>query len=320
MAPVIVLGDVLLDYMYQVEEMPPVGGDAAIFSQEQHPGGAGLNTSIGLAASGVRSALVGAVGDDEQGRRLEQRLSEGGVDTSHLRRGSATGYVLSFADAHGERTMFSCRASSAAPVELTAELGAALERTPLLFLSGYGLQDRDQAESYLACARRVKGAGGLVAFDPTPVIGRVAAAVVEAAVALTDVLLPNEAELKAVSGRDRLKEAIRWALGRVSHLGLKLGRSGSLTAVVRGGAPIVLERPAPEVSVMDTAGAGDAFNAGFLAALVRGLPPEKWGEWGNDLAARVVAKRGASLHPHTVPAFLRGPSDHCGPGSGWWRR
>lgn len=293
--PVIVLGDLLVDYVVQIQALPPAGGDAVIHSWEVHPGGAGLNTSVGLSLLGVSSALVGVVGEDNEGERLRRHLAERGVDTSFLQRQGRTGYVLSLVDAHAERTMFSYRGSSATPVELTTGLELALNRTPLLFVSGYGLQHRDQAEVYLAAARRVKEGGGLVAFDPTPVISQVDRRVVERVLALADILLSNEAELQTLTGCDRLEDAIGLTLRRVHRLGLKLGQRGAKVAVVKAGEALVMECPTREVAAVDTTGAGDAFNVGFLAALLYGLPPRTWGEWGNNLAARVVMKKGASL-------------------------
>lgn len=289
--PVIVLGDVLVDRVYQIEALPPPGGDAAVRTVEEFPGGAGLNVSVGLAALGVPCRLAATVGDDPEGDRLLGYLSTCGVEVAAVARRGTTGHVLSLVDRAGERTMFSFRGAAAAPVELTPQLEAALEVTPLLFFSGYGLQSRSQAGSYLTAARRVKEHGGLVALDPAPVAGAVAPETMEEALAVTDILLPNEAELKILAGSGAPAEAVPSILERVSVLGLKRGAAGSFVASAAG----IWECPAAPVVAVDTTGAGDAFDAGFLAALLRGLPPPVWGEEGNRLAARAVTKRGAPV-------------------------
>jgi sugar/nucleoside kinase (ribokinase family) len=311
MEPVVVLGDALVDMVYRVEALPPVGGDAAIRERVRRPGGAGLNVAVGLAGVGVPCSLLAVVGDDEEGAWLARHLEEHGVDTSLLARRGTSGYVVCFADAQGERTMFSFRGACAEPVELDGggerarALSATLARTPLLFVSGYGLQERAQGESWVECARRAKAAGALVALDPAPVVGRADPWTLEPLLELVDVLLPNEAELQAFAagwsappGGERplsLEAAVQEVRRRIPYLGVKLGRRGALVAAANWAG--VVECPAQPVEAAETTGAGDAFDAGFLAALLRGLPPEGWGAEGNRLAARVVSKLGVAPFP-----------------------
>ncbi|MEW6105339.1 MAG: carbohydrate kinase family protein [Bacillota bacterium] len=309
--PVIVFGDALVDHVCEIELMPPVGGDAVIRSSEKHPGGAGLNTSTGLALLGVSCHLVTTVGDDEDGRYLRRHLESVGVGVSHVRSGGTTGYVLSFVDSVGERTMFSYRGAASLPLEVTPGLEEALEHAPLILASGYGLQDAEQAELYLDAAERVGKAGGIVAFDPTPVVGQLARSIVERMLAVADVVLANGSELRTLSGCENMECGIESILQRTPCLGLKLGQRGSIVALgptagtsrVLGVSglhqtelePAVLRCPARPVKAVDTTGAGDAFNAGFLASLLYGMPPRAWGEWGNSMAARVIVRKGASL-------------------------
>ena len=309
--PVIVFGDALVDHVCEIELMPPVGGDAVIRSSGKHPGGAGLNTSTGLALLGVSCHLVTTVGDDEDGRYLRRHLESVGVGVSHVRSGGTTGYVVSFVDSGGERTMFSYRGAASIPLEMTPGLEEALEHAPLILVSGYGLQDAEQAELYLDAAERVRKAGGIVAFDPTPVVGQLARGIVERMLAVADVVLANASELRTLSGCENMECGIESILQRTPCLGLKLGQRGSIVALgPAAGAsrissvsglrrtdlqPARLECPARRVEAVDTTGAGDAFNAGFLASLLYGMPPRAWGEWGNSMAARVIVRKGASL-------------------------
>ncbi|NLG80255.1 MAG: carbohydrate kinase family protein [Firmicutes bacterium] len=309
--PVIVFGDALVDHVCEIELMPPVGGDAVIRSSGKHPGGAGLNTSTGLALLGVSCHLVTTVGDDEDGRYLRRHLESVGVGVSHVRSGGTTGYVVSFVDSGGERTMFSYRGAASIPLEMTPDLEEALEHAPLILVSGYGLQDAEQAELYLDAAERVRKAGGIVAFDPTPVVGQLARGIVERMLAVADVVLANASELRTLSGCENMECGIESILQRTPCLGLKLGQRGSIVALgPAAGAsrissvsglrrtdlqPARLECPARRVEAVDTTGAGDAFNAGFLASLLYGMPPRAWGEWGNSMAARVIVRKGASL-------------------------
>ncbi|MGE5592162.1 MAG: carbohydrate kinase family protein [Betaproteobacteria bacterium] len=308
-APAVVFGDALVDRVCEIDEMPAAGGDAVIRSSGNFPGGAGLNTSTSLAALGVPCSLVTTVGDDEDGRYLRRHLEAAGVDVSYVGSKGATGYVLSFADSSGERTMFSWRGAASIPVEVTPGLERALQSAPLLLVSGYGLHDDEQAALYLKAAEMVGRAGGIVAFDPAPIVGQLHGRLVERMIAVADVLLANASELRAISGCEAMESGIRAVLQRMPCLGLKLGRLGSMVALgpsaaascipgVSGLRPaelnsVVIECPARPVSAVDTTGAGDAFNAGFLAAVLYGMPPRAWGEWGNAMAARVIVRKGA---------------------------
>ena len=310
--PAIVLGDALLDHVYRIEAVPPVGGDAVIRSSEKHPGGAGLNTSIGLALLGVPCYLPTTVGDDEEGRYLRRHLGSAGVDVSHVRFQGTTGHVLSFVDCGGERTMFSYRGAASIPLDMTPGLREALECAPLILVSGYCLQDARQAAPCLDAAERVGDAGGVVAFDPTPVVGQLARDVLDHMLTIADVVLANASELRTLSGCESVDSGIQSILELTPCLGLKLGRRGSIVALgptartsclgaasglrlAELSAPAIFECPARQIKAVDTTGAGDAFNAGFLASLLYGLPPRAWGEWGNSMAAQVVVKKGAFL-------------------------
>jgi ribokinase len=308
--PAVVLGDALVDYVCKVDEMPMAGGDAQIRSCERRPGGAGLNASVCLASLKVSCCLVTAVGDDENGRYLTRHLAAAGVDSSHIRSTGTTGYVISFADSGGERTMFSYRGASSTPMEMTPALERALDHTPLLMVSGYCLQDDEQAKKCLNAAQRVRRTGGMVAFDPTPVVGRLAIGAVERMLEATQVLLCNSRELQTLTGCEAVESGIRAILQRVPCIGVKLGRRGSIVALRRGTAahwspgdrspdsaesePEILRCPTRPVRAADTTGVGDAFNAGFLAALLYGSPLSSWGVWGNVVAAKVIMSRGVS--------------------------
>jgi sugar/nucleoside kinase (ribokinase family) len=288
--PVLVLGDALLDQVYRVEALPPRGGDAAISEFTRRPGGAGLNVATGLAALGVGCALVTTVGEDAPGRELLEHLKVAGVDRRFVSQAGVTGQVLSFADAHGERTMFSYRGAAATPPEWSADLVAALAGTPLVFVSGYGLKEPAQAERYLGCLARAKAAGGQIAFDPAPVVSQLDRAVVARVLGFTDLLLLNAAEWVALTGQAAADGAWPASLGPVGVVGLKQGARGSRVAKRDGGSVETVACPAEEVEAADTTGAGDAYDAGFLAAWLSGAGPHEWGAAGNRAAAaRLVA-------------------------------
>lgn len=101
-------------------------------------------------------------------------------------------------------------------------------------------------------------------------------------IAEADYLLINEDEAKLYSKRRTLAQAEAFWKEHARHTVIKLGAKGSRWISRRG----IVEEPAPEVRAVDTTGAGDAFNAGFLAGLLSGMPARRALRLGNTVGAR----------------------------------
>jgi sugar/nucleoside kinase (ribokinase family) len=106
--------------------------------------------------------------------------------------------------------------------------------------------------------------------------------------AAATIFFPNLMEARALTGRRRPEEALARLAGMVTLPVIKLGSEGAI-AWQHGR---VLHAPSPRVKVVDSTGAGDAFNGGFLAAFLQGRPVQECLERGNACAARSVAAPG----------------------------
>lgn len=301
---VAVIGDALIDYQYWVKNMPPVGGDEMISMSNKSSGGSAANSAIALGIQHIRTAFCGRVGSDENGQWIKDRMTASGVDISCMQYGESTGYVLSVIDKSSERTMLSFRGASAEPLVYTPELQQMLQSTKLLLISGYSLMNPRQASLSLTAAHETHMAGGLVALDTSPVIAQIAPDILNQMLDVTDIILPNKSELKAMTDAEDIAAGIEKLLARVPCIGLKLGSEGSMAAIRAGFvspcgvtfiANTICRAAANRVIPIDTTGAGDAFNAGFIAALLQSAEPQRWIENGNELAAKVVSQKGASL-------------------------
>lgn len=318
----VVLGDVLMDRVLRVEALPARGGDAPVLAWEERPGGAGLNIACSLARLGVPCVVVSRVGEDEAGRRLVEHLAMSGVDPSFVGTGGATGSVISVVDAGGERTMLSWRGAAAAPPELGRKLEAVLRAAPALVVSGYGLLHPAQAAVYREAALIASEAGAVVALDPGPMAGRIPLQPLQAMLALTDVLMAGARELAELASRlpgrlsppgpsepGPVEDSVRRLLEWVPCIAAKLGAEGSILAASAqsGRLPsarlrsalgetdsLWIRHPVRPVAAADTTGAGDAFDAGLLAALLMGLPPDRWLALAHQTAVSLLASRRSS--------------------------
>jgi 2-dehydro-3-deoxygluconokinase len=251
--------------------------------------------------------LVSAVGEDSLSEALLKEASQQGLRTDYVVRNASRqpGLYLIETNARGERSFIYWRSQSAARLMLDAEhaarLYAAIDTCALLYFSGITLAilDDERRERLFHLARAVRKRGGWVAFDsnyrPRLWADRDEAVrwVDAALAAASHVLLTFDDEV-LLHGDANPAVTLQRVLGSgAQDAVVKLGAEG---CVVRCGAESeALAVPAEVVTVVDTTAAGDSFNAGYLAARLRGATPEAAARAGTRLAGRVVAFPGAII-------------------------
>ncbi len=246
-----VVGSVNLDVVVAVPRLPGPGETVVGGDRRELPGGKGANQAVAAARLGSAVAFVGRVGADVAGRRLRADLLAEGVDVTHLREDAdaPSGIALIGVEAGGENAIVVSPGANGrvgpGDVEAAREL-----------LAGAGVVALQHEIPPAAVAAAAAAAGGRVVLNPAPARELACRA---------DVLVPNRGELARLAGPGAPAEA-------AARLGLPavvvtLGAGGAL--VVADGAhaePVV----APEVRVVDTTGAGDAFCGALVDALDRG--------------------------------------------------
>ncbi len=287
---VLVLGDINLDIFGRGDGPLRPGCDNLSPVLELHCGGVGANLAIALSRWGIPVRLAGCVGRDVFADYVMSRLARFPIDLSSVEktRKAATGLFFISVGRNGERTFFGSRGANDWSNQLPAN-PRILGRTTLFLTVGYaflGLRSRKRALRMMDASRREQVA---VALD----VGEAAShrpEVLRAALPLVTILFSTGKEACALTGMRKPEEAAGKLLGRGPHtVILKLGAKGC--SVIRR--ERVLRVPACPVDATDTTGCGDAFDAAFLQAMLRGSSFEEAGLLANACGAAAAEVLGA---------------------------
>ena len=264
-------------------------------SLELKVGGAESNVAIALSRLGVSAGWVSFLGDDETGQLVLDRVRGEGVDTSRVRRlrDHPTGLYLREQVGTATRVYYYRRDSAASAMAEDAFDPGYLEEAEFLHLTGITPALSEECRQFVLWVAEGAGESGTrLSFD---VNYRSKLWSPEEARAFTEELLPRvdlffagDEEAQALWGRDD-EEFLRELAGMgPQEVVLKRGKEGSV--VVLGGE--VLEQPAFPVEEVDAVGAGDAFDAGYLAGHLWGLEAEERLRVANAMGALSVATLG----------------------------
>lgn len=253
-------------------------------------GGSAANTVAGVASLGGRAAYVGKVGADPLGEVFTREIRAGGVTFEPaVDPALGTGRCLVNVTDDAQRTMstFLGAASALTPADVDT---AVLEDSAVVYLEGYLFDPEPARHAFELSADAARSAGRKVAMTLSDafVVERHREALLRFLPRI-DVLLANEAEIKALWRADDRDQALARTGEAVRMAAVTLGAEGSV--VLLDGRRIA--SAAGEVAaVTDTTGAGDQFAAGFLLGLARELPPHVCAELGHLAAGEVISHWG----------------------------
>jgi ribokinase len=286
MSRIVVVGDVMVDVVTRLSGPVAPGSDSPARVAFEG-GGQAANTAAWAAVAGAQVALVARVGDDSAGRTAVADLEVLGVDARVAVDGERpTGTVVVLVAADGERTMFPDAGANGAlgSADFPEDLLVAGDH---LHVAGYALLRDGSRDAALSALERARAAGMSTSVDPS------SASLLSGGLRQlgkgVGLLMPNGLEARALTGLESPVAAARVLAEAFPEVVVTLGEGGALwtdgSEVVR----VAAER----AEAIDTTGAGDAFAAGYLAARLRGAPPEDALAAGGTLAARAVTTMGA---------------------------
>ncbi len=281
MKKILVAGDINVDLICSgYQTFPAPGKEVLVEDFVMTLGGSSAICAMGLARLGNPVAFIGKVGADSWGDYCVETLRAAGIDVSGLTRDPAlrTGVTISITSA-SDRALVTFAGSIAAL--RAADVDAwALDDASHLHVSSFFLQQdlRPAFRRLFALARSTGLSTSLdPGFDPAERWDRDLLETLEA----VDLLLPNEVELAAISGTAELADGLRRIGNGRTRIVAKLGPRG--TATLANDA--LLEIPAFAIDPVDTTGAGDSFDAGFLHAWLREQPMRECLRWGSACGA-----------------------------------
>jgi sugar/nucleoside kinase (ribokinase family) len=268
----LVVGDCNPDLVIRGGDVEPAFGQAErlVEKAELTIGASAAIVACGAARLGLRTALVAAVGDDLFGRFMLDALAERDVDTR--------GCVIDPARPTGLTVVLSRpgdRAILTAPGAIGALRADLVDRDLLrsarhVHVASYFLQPALQ-QDVPALFEEARAAGATTSLDVNWDPAERWNSGIRAALGATDVFFPNAMEARRVAGLDDVDAAVAMLATWGPVVAAKLGASGGLA---RRGKEVV-RAPALDVDAVDTTGAGDGFDAGFIAGHLAGWSLER---------------------------------------------
>ncbi len=279
-AGVIGFGALNVDKLYSVENIASKDEESFIKSETDTPGGSAANTIVGLSRLGCSTSIIGKIAEDEDGDLIEYHLAVNGVYSNNLiySETGSTGKCLGFVDENGERCLYIDPG-----VNDEIKIG---EINPLNIM-------RCKIMHYTSF---VGDSFNALSFDPGMLYVQKGFDELRPILERTNILLINESELRLLCNNNEspLKEL---AIGFLD-LGIE-------TVVVKKGAEGVFamnnssecEVEPFKCDVVDTTGAGDSFNSGFLYSYLKGYDLEKSCRIGNWVASKAIEGFGMEKFP-----------------------
>jgi 2-dehydro-3-deoxygluconokinase len=311
---VTVLGDINVD----LELLLPVGRHIEHRNPEPSlsGGGSAANAAAALARLGVPVRFVGVVGNDAFGTAAVESLAGVGVDVGAVRvlPGGETVAVIVVVPPGADRIIYVWPPRGGAHTDLRPdEAVAASAESSWIHVSGIALRGNPAGEALIQAMSVARAGGTPVSLDLNLRLENWGwesgfRSVVDRAVDASSIVLGGAIdEFRALTGSSDPTEAVRMLAGNGRTVIARLGADG---AIASDGSRVVAS-PGHEVVVVDTLGAGDSFDAGFIDATLRGLDLERSLAYANAVAAITVGRHGARDTPTRaeVEAFLESRDD-----------
>lgn len=292
-AEIIGFGALNVDKLYSVEDIVSADEESFIKDETDTPGGSAANTIVGLARLGCDTSIIGKIAEDEDGDLIEYNLAINGVYTNNLiySETGSTGKCLGFVDKNGERCLY-----ISPGVNDDIKIGEInplnIMRCKIMHYTSFvGDSFNTQIELLEKLSKQT-----LLSFDPGMLYVQKGFEELKPILERTDILLINESELRLLCNNSD---------SSIKQLAVNFLDLGIETVVVKQGSSGVYatngtqecQVDSYECNVVDTTGAGDSFNSGFLYSVLKGFDLEKSCMMGNWVASKAIEGFGMEKFP-----------------------
>lgn len=291
---VLVIGSANMDMVVSTLRFPSPGETLLGTKFEMFPGGKGANQAVSCAKLGCRTFFIGKMGNDEFQKKLSCKMIDDGINLNHLYidEKESTGIAFITVDNVGQNEIIVISGSNMKLMPEDIKKKESIFSEVKVILS----QLEIPLESVIEAGRIAKKNGNIFILNPAP-----ARSLPDELLQLLDYITPNESELEFLSGikikdEQTAQAGAKALLARgVKNVVVTLGKFGAL--FVNDNSSMMF--PANKVQVVDTTGAGDAFNGAFAYYLSEGFEINKVIKAANIVASLSVMKMGAqSSMPH----------------------
>lgn len=292
-AEVIGFGALNVDKLYSVDKIVSADEESFITNETDTPGGSAANTIVGLARLGCDVSIIGKIAEDDDGDLIEYNLAINGVYTNNLiySETGSTGKCLGFVDKDGERSLYiSPGVNDDIKIDEINPLN--IMRCKIMHYTSFvGDSFKTQIEMLEKLSQET-----LLSFDPGMLYVQKGFDELKPILDRTDILLINESELRLLCNNSDAS---------LKELAINFLDLGIETVVVKQGSKGVYaisndeecQVGAYECDVVDTTGAGDSFNSGFLYSYLKGYGLEKSCKIGNWVASKSIEGFGMEKFP-----------------------
>ncbi len=288
---IITIADTCVDIILDLGDKLPQFGQVEQWVSDYfvEMGGSACIFACQAARLGLRVGVLGRVGDDAFGRLVVERMRQSGVDTRFLTVDPhiKTGAGVALCRADGDRAILTYGGSLNAVYPADVSDSVLVSARHLHYCSYY-LQTNLLPVAPVIL-QRARSLGLTVSLDTNWDPSGQWQGGIRQALRQADIFFPNENEATALTGKADVSAALRDLLQSVSIVVLKMGEQGCL---VGQGSERLRVSVQPVARPVDTIGAGDSFDAGFVAGWLEGLPLQACAAIGNACGRAVTQGRG----------------------------
>lgn len=321
---VIGFGALNVDHLYHVDSLAAKDQESFIKNKSSSCGGSAANTVIGLSKLGITTSYIGKVANDSEGKMLLDNLEHENVDTSNIsiEDKGCSGQIMGFVNDEGDRSLYVDPGVND-DIKLSDISLDLVNSSKILHLSSF-VGDSFKAQNDLIDKLDDKVT---LSFDPGALYVKKGLNSLKNLLKRTNILLINEIEIKTlfkhIINEDKdfsddyndflnLRDSLEIKEEELcKSVAFALHKSGISTVVIKRGSKGVFALDKNEivsescfnVKCIDSTGAGDSFNAGFLYAKLNGYSLKNSCIIANWTASKTIQEFGASTSSPTLKDF-----------------